>query len=124
LAERSLAACGPSARWEPDVLRRAAGSIGHMRPNPDAFAVPSTCRTTVAGARMLLLDDVYVSGSRAQSAATTLRRAGASSVLIVPLGRVIRPTMIAAHAAFLMDQPAANGHGARCLVAQTGAGRP
>jgi hypothetical protein len=123
LAELGVTAGGPSARWNPDVLRRACGSIGHMHPNPDAFAVPSTCRTSVAGARVLLLDDVYVSGSRAQSAAATLRRAGASSVLIVPLGRVIRPTMIAAHAAFLMDQPTGNGHGQRCLVAQTGAGK-
>jgi hypothetical protein len=94
-----------------------------MRPNPRAFAVPSACRPAVSGARVLLLDDTYVSGSRAQSAAATLRRAGARSVLIVPLGRVIRPATFAAHAWFSAEQPTGNGHAPRCLVAQTGAGR-
>ena len=55
----------------------------------------------VAGARVLLLDDTYVSGARAQSAAAALARAGARCTLIAPLGRVLRPGRIALHAEFL-----------------------
>jgi phosphoribosylpyrophosphate synthetase len=94
-----------------------------MRPNPEAFAVAAPWRGSLEGARVLLLDDLYVSGSRAQSAAAALRRAGARPVLIVPMGRVIRPATIATHAALLRGEPDENGHGPRCLVVQTGAGK-
>ena len=57
--------------------------------------------TLVIDARVVLLDDTYVSGSRAQSAAATLRRAGARSAVIVPVGRVLRPDRLPAHAAYL-----------------------
>ncbi len=50
---------------------------------------------------MALLDDTYVSGARAQSAAAALRRAGATSVVIVAVGRVLRPDRSASHARFL-----------------------
>ena len=52
-------------------------------------------------ARVLLLDDTYVSGARAQSAAAALSLAAARSTLIVPLGRVLRPDRVALHADFL-----------------------
>jgi hypothetical protein len=95
----------PAARWAPDVLRRAApqgGSppVAHMRPHPAAFVVPAPDRAALAGARVLLLDDIYVSGARAQSAAAVLQRSGASTV-IAPLGRVLRPDRVALHAEFL-----------------------
>ena len=64
------------------------------------------CRRLVRGARVLLLDDTYVSGARSQSAAAALRLAGAVPV-IVPLGRVLRPDRIARHAAFLARHTAA-----------------
>jgi hypothetical protein len=55
------------ARWlDPDRFRAA-------RPLP--------------GARVLLLDDTWVSGSTAQAAAVALKRAGAASVATVVLGR-------------------------------------
>jgi hypothetical protein len=93
-----------TARWAPALLRRADGVEGapplaHMRPDPAAFTVPPG-RTVLAGARVLLLDDTYVSGARAQSAAVALRRAGARPV-IGPLGRVLRPDRFALHAEFL-----------------------
>jgi hypothetical protein len=112
----------PGASWVPRVLQRAEGGIGHMRPNAGAFAVSDSWRATVRGARVLLLDDTYVSGARAQSAAATLRRAGARSILIVPMGRVIRPERFAAHAAFMRGSPTGEGHRTRCLVVQTAAG--
>ncbi len=72
-----------------------------MRPDAAAFRVPATLRHRIDGRRMLLLDDTYVSGARAQSAAAALRRSGARAVVIVALGRVLRPDRSALHAAFL-----------------------
>jgi hypothetical protein len=89
------------ARWSPDLLTRSTAPVGHMRPDLGAFAVPAGVSTTVRGRRALLLDDTYVSGARAQSAAAALRRAGACSVVIVAVGRVLRPDRSAAHATFL-----------------------
>jgi predicted amidophosphoribosyltransferase len=89
------------AHWSPHLLVRSRAPVGHMRPDARAFEVPAPFRPDVAGRRALLLDDTYVSGSRAQSAAAALRRAGAASVVIVVLGRVLRPDRSAAHAGFL-----------------------
>ncbi len=101
-----------------------------MRPDAGAFAVPAEVSATVRGRRALLLDDTYVSGARAQSAAAALRRAGARSVVIVVVGRVLRPDRSPAHAAFLdavrVQSPADAGSvtlPARCCrCLQTGAG--
>jgi predicted amidophosphoribosyltransferase len=123
LAERVVTALGTGVRWLPTALERAAGEIGHMRPNARAFAVPCRARSAVRGARVLLVDDTYVSGARAQSAAAALRLAGARAVVIVPAGRVLRPDRLDGHAAFLAAQPAQSGHGPRCLLlSQAGAG--
>jgi hypothetical protein len=45
----------------------------------------------VAGARVLLLDDTWVSGASAQSAAAAFKLAGATQVAIVVLGRHLNP---------------------------------
>jgi orotate phosphoribosyltransferase-like protein len=70
-----------------------------MRPNARAFSVAD--HASVRGARIVLLDDTYVSGARAQSAAAALRHAGARSTVIIPVGRVLRPDLVGAHAAYL-----------------------
>jgi hypothetical protein len=98
----------PGTRWSPRLLARTGGAVGHMRPSARAFAVPPDLRADVVGRRVVLLDDTYVSGSRAQSAAASLRHAGAASVVIVVLGRVLRPDRVPAHADFLRElRPAA-----------------
>ena len=112
------------AAWTPDLLRRASAPVGHMRPDAGAFAVrpgPTAPSPSVPRAsRTLLLDDTYVSGARAQSAAAALRRAGARSVVIVPVGRVVRPDRSAVHAAFLQAHVALPDEWcARCLRPQT-----
>jgi hypothetical protein len=89
------------ARWSPGALRRGHAPVGHMWPDADAFAATPEARRGLAGARCLLLDDTYVSGARAQSAAAALRRAGAIGIVIVVLGRVLRPDKVPAHAAHL-----------------------
>ena len=71
----------------PGVLRRTAAPLDHNAPNPDAFEVTSN----VAGDRILLIDDVYTSGARAQSAAFRLRAAGAEVVSLCVLGRRYNP---------------------------------
>ncbi len=96
----------PTARWAPDLLRRADAAgwsppVAHMRPDPAAFRPTARERRTVAGMRALLIDDTYVSGARSQSAAAALQLAGARSALIVPIGRVLRPDRVASHADFL-----------------------
>jgi hypothetical protein len=100
----------PAARWAPALLRRGGQPggwppVAHMRPDATAFTVPPPDRTALRGARVLLLDDTYVSGARAQSAAAALQRAGAHTV-IGPLGRVLRPGRVARHAEFLRQHVA------------------
>jgi hypothetical protein len=100
-----IAAALPAARWDADLLRRAGAPggqppVAHMRPDPAAFTV-SPGRASVVGARVLLLDDTYVSGARSQSAAAALTRAAVRRVLVVPVGRVLRPDRSAHHAEFL-----------------------
>jgi len=106
-----VAAAVPAARWVADLLQRADSPggpppVAHMRPDPAAFSVGARSRTAVEGARVLLLDDTYVSGARSQSAAAALARAGARCTLIAPLGRVLRPGRIALHAEFLQRHAA------------------
>jgi len=95
------------AAWAPHALRRArrddAASLSHMRPHARGFVVADEA-STVRGRRVLLLDDLYVSGSRAQSAAASLRLAGARSVVVAALGRVLRPDRFPRHRAFLERQ--------------------
>ena len=89
------------ARWRDDLLVRGPGRLAHMRPRRDGFVVPADRRSALQGRHLLVLDDTYVSGARAQSAAAALRLAGAASVRIVAAGRVLRPDRVPAHADFL-----------------------
>ena len=103
---RDVIAALPTARWAPGLLRRyqAPGGpppVAHMRPDPAAFSLRTRERHGFAGTRVLLLDDIYVSGARSQSAAAALSLAAARSTLILPLGRVLRPDRVALHADFL-----------------------
>jgi phosphoribosylpyrophosphate synthetase len=99
----AVAACAPlgAAEWLPTALVRAVAPIGHMAPDASAFRVRESLRGQLEGRRVLLLDDTYVSGARSQSAAAALRIAGARSVVILVLGRVLRPDRSVLHAAFL-----------------------
>jgi hypothetical protein len=56
---------------------------------PDRFVV--TRPPSRWGAGVLLLDDVWVTGARVQSAAHALRAAGAPAVVAVVVGRRVRP---------------------------------
>lgn len=56
-----------------------------------AFAVPKTLQSRIAARRVLLVDDVFTTGSTAEQCALTLLRAGAASVDVLALARVVRP---------------------------------
>lgn len=54
---------------------------------PDRFVVPSQHRAAVAGRHVLVVDDTWVSGGNAQSAALALRESGARAVTVLCIGR-------------------------------------
>jgi adenine/guanine phosphoribosyltransferase-like PRPP-binding protein len=61
--------------------------MGHNVASDGGFVA----HTDVRGARVLVVDDTFTTGARAQSAASALQLAGARVVAIVPIGRVIDP---------------------------------
>ena len=70
-----------------DLLRRGPGETAHRRPDRHAFE-PTT---GVAGRCVLLLDDVFTTAARSQSAAYALEEAGAAVPAIVVVARRINP---------------------------------
>ncbi|MGH9065072.1 MAG: hypothetical protein ACRD0L_14080 [Acidimicrobiales bacterium] len=69
------------------TLARTAVPLHHRSAGDGAFTVTAD----VGGARVLVVDDTYTSGARAQSAASALALAGARVLAIVPVGRVVDP---------------------------------
>jgi hypothetical protein len=59
-------------------------------PQPDRFVVPHEYRRHVANRHVLVVEDTWVSGDKAQSAALTLKAAGASCVTILCVTRWLR----------------------------------
>lgn len=59
-----------------------------------AFAVRKGMADNVRGARMLLLDDVYTTGATVGACAAAARRAGAATIDVITLARVVRPTLL------------------------------
>jgi hypothetical protein len=81
-----LEMAGPYLRLPTTGLVIRPGEQGRD-PNPDRFI----SERTGPGASVLLLDDSWVSGASAQSAAAALKRAGARHVAVVVLGRHVDP---------------------------------
>lgn len=72
-----------------EVLSAALTATCHRIVRPDKFEVRRP--DAIVGAHVLLLDDVWTTGSNAQSAALALRRAGAKTVSVMVVGRWINP---------------------------------
>ena len=86
--------------WLPeraDLLRRGLGALDRRQAEPDAF----TCDRDLAGARVLLADDTYVTGSHVHAASHALLVAGAAHVVPVAFGRMIDPNYSDESAALL-----------------------
>jgi predicted amidophosphoribosyltransferase len=81
-------------------LHRTSELLGHNHPNRNAYDVVADVR----GARILLIDDVYTSGARAQSAAYALRSRGADVVALCILGRRYNSSFSERAASVLADQ--------------------
>ncbi|HUY64671.1 MAG TPA: phosphoribosyltransferase [Acidimicrobiales bacterium] len=75
-------------------MERGPGSACHLAPAPDAFVASGD----VAGRRVLVVEDTWVTGARAMSAVTALRTAGAEVMAVLVLGRCVDPSASARHA--------------------------
>ena len=102
----SLRVVIPSLTSRPGVhpfaqIARAAGVLGEttLMPTPTALCdrvvradkFTLTPGTRVDGRHVLVLDDMWTTGSNAQSAAVALRRAGAAAVSVMVVGRWLKP---------------------------------
>ena len=67
----------------------AAERDDHVR---GAYRVPPDRRATIAGRRVLLVDDVYTTGATVKAATRALVRGGASAVDVLVFARVVRGT--------------------------------
>jgi ComF family protein len=86
----------------PDLLIRrrrtpsqgGLSAAGRARNVAGAFRVNSLRADSLAGKRVVLVDDVLTTGATAESCAHTLLRGGAAAVDVLCLARVVRPSYI------------------------------
>jgi predicted amidophosphoribosyltransferase len=88
-----------SARWNKAAVLRP-GSRPPRRLEASRHGYRLETPSEVAGRTVVVLDDMFVSGSRAFSAAAALSSAGAEVAAVVPLGRLVRPDHNEATAAY------------------------
>jgi hypothetical protein len=85
LVARRAGLAGP----EIELLTVGGTHAGRRATSPDRFTLAAG--STARGRHVLLIEDTWTSGGNAQSAALTLRNAGAASVMIVALARWLNP---------------------------------
>lgn len=90
---------------QPDLItrRKRTPHLGHLglRARAEtvrgAFEVPARKRPLVEGRRVLLIDDVFTTGSTTEACARALLGAGARAVDALALAKVVRPRDTASH---------------------------
>lgn len=83
----------------PDALirTRSTPSQGHLKAREreanvkSAFVVRDKRRNLIVGKNIILIDDVYTTGSTVSECAKALRQAGAQKIFVLTLARVVRP---------------------------------
>ncbi len=81
--------CGPIGdRFERLLLPTGTVPPGERQYHPDRFAAQ---RPISEDESVLVIDDTWTTGSRAQSAGTALRASGASNIAMVVIGRHLQP---------------------------------
>jgi hypothetical protein len=75
----------------PDVIHGRGVTLGWLRVDGVVRGVDGVVGGVVGGADVLVVDDTWVSGGSAQSAAAALKLAGARRVAVVVLGRHVNP---------------------------------
>ena len=75
--------CGITRDRHQRLLRRTDAAVVPRRFSAERYA----CDRSLEGARVLLIDDTWTTGASAESAAATLKQAGAQTVAGVVLGR-------------------------------------
>ncbi len=88
------------------ALVRGPAPLDHLVASADGFAV-TAAGTALRGRRVLLVDDSYTTGARAQSAAAALRAARVHPVAVAVAGRVVAPGATRWCTAFWSDHLAA-----------------
>lgn len=73
------------------LLRFRTGAVPARRFNPDMFDGDAN---EIRGRRVVLIEDVWVSGSTVMSAATRLQQLEAAAVLVMPIARMIEPNAL------------------------------
>lgn len=97
MGRAAAAAAGKAFMVDALVRMRATPSQGHLKADErqknvkSAFAVPPERLPVLQGKRILLVDDVYTTGSTVRECARVLRSAGAADVFVLTLARVVRP---------------------------------
>lgn len=108
---------GQAPRWHVyDLLRPGDEPPARLRASRRGFA-PAAGAGLVGDLPVVVVDDVFASGTRALSAAAALADAGMDVRAVVPIGRLVRPEHNAATAAFwreLGGTPATAGRCCRC----------
>jgi hypothetical protein len=100
-------------------LALRAGAVGHLRPDATACSAPAD----LDGRRVLLVDDVWVTGAHAWSALGALERSGAVVTGVLVAVRLVDPDAAPALARWWAINAEHGATGARCCLPRCQASR-